>query len=169
MQFQVPQFIEVEDKIIGPLTLKQFLYFLGGAGSAFILWRFLPLYLSAPLGLGALAVSFAFAMGQWNGRPFISGVENGFYYLLSTKLYLWSHERKQAKPKEKVEEAVVEQNTYIPRLSDSKLHQLAWSLDIQEKIDQTMRELPSEAQVKIVSPQESAVRALHTARDALVR
>jgi len=27
MQFQVPQFIEIEDKIFGPLTLKQFLYF----------------------------------------------------------------------------------------------------------------------------------------------
>ena len=26
MQYQVPQFIEVEDKIFGPLTFKQFLY-----------------------------------------------------------------------------------------------------------------------------------------------
>ena len=31
MQFQVPQFIETEDKIVGPLTLRQFLY-IGAAG-----------------------------------------------------------------------------------------------------------------------------------------
>ncbi|TSC80302.1 MAG: hypothetical protein G01um101429_152 [Parcubacteria group bacterium Gr01-1014_29] len=32
-QFQVPQFIEVEDKIFGPLTTKQFFYLLGGGGT----------------------------------------------------------------------------------------------------------------------------------------
>ena len=32
MMFSVPQFIDVEDKIIGPLTLKQFIYLAGGAG-----------------------------------------------------------------------------------------------------------------------------------------
>ncbi|TSC61742.1 MAG: SsrA-binding protein, partial [Parcubacteria group bacterium Athens0416_74] len=32
MQFQVPQFIEVEDKIVGPLTFKQFVFIAGGLG-----------------------------------------------------------------------------------------------------------------------------------------
>ena len=33
MQFQVPQFIETEDKVVGPLTLRQFMY-IAGAGAA---------------------------------------------------------------------------------------------------------------------------------------
>ena len=41
MRFQVPQFIEIEDKIFGPLTIKQFIYIAGGAGLCFILFRFL--------------------------------------------------------------------------------------------------------------------------------
>ena len=43
MQFQVPQFIEVEDKIFGPLTFKQFVYVAGGAGLAYLVWRVSPL------------------------------------------------------------------------------------------------------------------------------
>ena len=43
MQFNVPQFIDIEDKIIGPLTLKQFLFLVAGAGLLFVLWLFLNL------------------------------------------------------------------------------------------------------------------------------
>jgi hypothetical protein len=46
MRFQVPQFIEVEDKIFGPLTVKQFIYLAGGAGLVFILYHFLPTWIS---------------------------------------------------------------------------------------------------------------------------
>lgn len=169
MQFQVPQFIEVEDKIFGPLTFKQFLYFLGGAGLSFMLWRFAPLYLSLPLIGVVVGLCIALAMGQWNGRPFVTGIEFGFYYLLSNKLYLWSHERKMKKKKADIEQQVAHPEVYVPKLSESRLHQLSWSLDIQEKIDQSMRQLPESARSHIVSPQESAVSALKTARDALVR
>lgn len=37
MQFQVPQFIEVEDKIFGPLTFKQFVYIAGGVALMYLL------------------------------------------------------------------------------------------------------------------------------------
>jgi hypothetical protein len=29
MQFRVPQFIDIEDKLFGPLTFKQFIYLAG--------------------------------------------------------------------------------------------------------------------------------------------
>ena len=43
MQFKVPQFIDMEDKIVGPLTLKQFAYILGAGGFSFLLWTFIPI------------------------------------------------------------------------------------------------------------------------------
>ncbi len=62
MRFQVPQFIEIEDKIFGPLTFKQFIYLLGGGGAVFILYVFLPIYLmvflAIPVALFALALAF---------------------------------------------------------------------------------------------------------------
>ncbi len=132
MQFQVPQFIEVEDKIFGPFTFKQFVFIAGGLGLCYLVYRLLPIFLSGPLiiGIGSLAAALAFM--QYNGRPFIVAMENGFYYLLRTKLYLWNNERKPVAARKT--EATIRPDLYIPRLSDSRLHELAWSLDIKERI-----------------------------------
>lgn len=135
MQFQVPQFIEVEDKIFGPLTFKQFIYVGGGLGAAYILWRVLPIYLAGPLiaVVGGLAAGLAFF--QLNGRPFIIGLENGFFFLVRSKLYLWNNARKKntAAPSPM---ALVQgrAEVYVPKLSESRLHELSWSLDIKEHI-----------------------------------
>lgn len=132
MQFQVPQFIEVEDKIFGPLTFKQFVFIAGGFGMAYVLWRVLPLYLAAPLILGVGGLAAALAFFQFNGRPFILALENGFYYFLRSKLYLWNNTPKKAAAKAPI--AASQREVYIPKLSDSRLHELAWSLDIKERI-----------------------------------
>lgn len=134
MQFQVPQFIEVEDKIFGPLTFKQFIFLAGGAGSSYIFWRILPIYIAAPLIAGVLGLAAALAFVQYNGRPFLLMLETGFYYLLHSKLYLWSNES-HAKPKAKAAPQM-QHELYVPRLSESKLHDLAWSLDIKERLQE---------------------------------
>lgn len=170
MQFQVPQFIEVEDKVIGPLTFKQFLYVGGGAGISFILWRLLPLWLAALPIMGILGITAALAMGQWNGRPFVTGLENGFYYLLSKKLYLWSQERRLKKPKNEVAEKVLgKQEVYIPKLADSKLHELAWSLDIKERIENArFRDVPTQASENVAAAPDEDL-ALRVARASRIR
>ena len=134
MQFQVPQFIEVEDKIFGPLTFKQFIYMGGGLGTAYILWRVLPAFLALPLILGFVGLAVALAFFQYNGRPFIIGLESAFYYAIRGKLYLWNNTRKKEKAEAVKTVSPHATQVYVPRLSDSKLHDLAWSLDIQERI-----------------------------------
>jgi hypothetical protein len=136
MQFQVPQFIEVEDKIFGPLTFKQFVFIAGGFGLAYLVWRLLPLLIAAPLiaAVGAFAAALAFF--QFNGRPFILALENGFYYYVRSKLYLWNNETKKrvARAEPSPGPGGSGSQVYIPKLSDSRLHELAWSLDIKERI-----------------------------------
>ena len=61
MNFQVPQFIEVEDKVVGPLTFKQFIYLAGGAGLAFVFYAMLGWYLGMVPIILVLAFSFALA------------------------------------------------------------------------------------------------------------
>jgi len=159
MQFQVPQFIEVEDKIFGPLTFKQFVYVLGGAGGVYLIWRTLPLWLAAPfmLGVGGFAAALAFL--QWNGRPFIVALENAFFFVLKSKLYLWSNQRKTAKKTVAVQDNEAgKSEVYIPKLSDSKLHELAWSLDIKERIAAGVAE-DQEHLGGVVSPLRTAQEA----------
>jgi hypothetical protein len=93
MRFEVPQFIEIEDKIIGPLTWKQFVYLAGGAGILIILYLTLPFVFFAVFGLplGALAASLAFH--RINNRPFSAFLESFVSYFTKTKLYLWRKEQ----------------------------------------------------------------------------
>lgn len=162
MQFQVPQFIEVEDKIFGPLTFKQFIYIGGGLGACYILWRVLPIYLAGPLVavVGGLAAGLAFF--QLNGRPFILGLENAFFFLLRSKLYLWNNAAK----KKTVVPVIGKLSAgavpvYVPKLSESRLHELSWSLDIKERIAQGVAN-DEERHVRI--PQEPVL--VRTAQDA---
>lgn len=69
-QFTVPQFIDVENKIIGPITVRQFMIFLGAAiiiGLSYRLFDF-SLFVTAAVIIGSLAVVFAFV--KVNGQAF---------------------------------------------------------------------------------------------------
>ena len=128
-QYQVPQFIEVEDKIFGPLTLKQFVYLAGGGGLILLFFTLLPLYLTIILGIPIAALSAGLAFYTVNGRPLIFAMEHGFGSLFGTKLYLWM--QRDAKPQEAA--AAKPQNLPVPKLSESKLKDLSWSLNIKDR------------------------------------
>jgi hypothetical protein len=132
MQYQVPQFIEIEDKIFGPFTFKQFLYAGGGAGIAFILWMTLPSKFLAIL-IGAPIVGFfaAAAFYQVNGRPFLNFVEGALKFYTSAKLYKWQKIDKKIE-KQKEEEKIASQ-VALPKLNQSKLKDLTWGLDVNER------------------------------------
>lgn len=138
MQFQVPQFIEIEDKVVGPFTFKQFLFVLGAGGGSFALYRIIPWPFSivfiAPVALFGLALAFY----KVNERPFIAVVESWFKFSLGNKRYLWKKEavevRTGAAELEKKINQTLESKPAIPKLTAGKLKDIAWSLDIKEKI-----------------------------------
>ena len=130
-QYQVPQFIEVEDKIFGPLTLKQFIYLAGSGGLALLCFTLLPLLLALPLAGLAVGIGSGFAFYKVNGRPLIVAAEHGFSYLLGNKLYLWKQREAQAP---EVQKAAAEPSVLtVPRLSQSRLKDLSWSLNIKDQ------------------------------------
>jgi len=112
MRFTVPQFIEHEAKIVGPLTFKQFIY-IGFAGAiGFVLYYSVPftVFLAAAivLGLGALALAFL----KINGRSLPTILENFLKFSSSPKIYLWQKkktkvevfEKSKPSPEENIEE-----------------------------------------------------------------
>ncbi len=129
MRFQVPQFIEIEDKIFGPFTFKQFIYLLGGAGGAYVLSKVLPLILAIPLIIVIVVLAMALTFYKVNGRPFADILQSSFSYFFKSKLFIW----KQRQPKrEEVKKTVKRENqeNNLPRLSESKLSDISWSLDV---------------------------------------
>ena len=89
MRFEVPQFIEIEDKIFGPLTWKQFIYVAGGGGLAAVLFFFTPLIVFVLLGIPIAAFTFALGFYPINNRPFPIFLESAVRYMKGGKLYLW--------------------------------------------------------------------------------
>jgi len=89
MRFEVPQFIEIEDKIFGPLSWRQFLYLSGGVGMAVVIFFttnfFVFLLVGLPLGLMGGALAFF----PVNNRPFSYFLEALINYLKGNRLYYW--------------------------------------------------------------------------------
>ncbi|MCX6712082.1 MAG: PrgI family protein [Candidatus Vogelbacteria bacterium] len=131
MQFQVPQFIEVEDKVFGPLTFRQFLYLAGGAGFSFILYVYLPIYISFLLIIAIIVFTLTLTFYKYNGRDFIFLTESVFKYGIAKKLYLW---KKVERPTftQKAPATQTTDGLDLPRLSESRLKELSWSLDIND-------------------------------------
>ena len=89
MRFEVPQFIEIEDKIFGPLTWRQFLYLGGGAGMGVVLFFVAPFIIFLIFGLPLALLAGALAFYPVNNRPFSFFLEAIIGYLKRQKLYLW--------------------------------------------------------------------------------
>ncbi|HCG99652.1 hypothetical protein A3C94_02190 [Candidatus Kaiserbacteria bacterium RIFCSPHIGHO2_02_FULL_55_17] len=139
MEYQVPQFIEVEDKIIGPLTLKQFIYLAGAAGLCVVFFAYLPTIVAFLVAAPVVAFAAALAFYKVNGKPFIEMIEAGFNYYTRAKLFLWKHKDAEITQKSAAVAAAAAahapQNT--PKLTRGKLSELAWSLDVKLAGDET--------------------------------
>ncbi len=69
-QYVVPQFIDVEDKIIGPITTRQFIIFLGTAFVIFILYKLFAFIAFIIISLPVAGGAIVFAFVRINGQPF---------------------------------------------------------------------------------------------------
>lgn len=133
MEYQVPQFIEVEDKIFGPLTWKQFIYIGGSMGLAVVVFLYFPFFIALIVGLPVLALGFALAFYKVNDRSFVDILGAGFNFYTKDRLYLWRKEEKTQKAvPEPVTIAAVPSREKLG-ISGNKLHDLALSLDIQDR------------------------------------
>lgn len=139
MRFQVPQFIEIEDKIFGPLSFKQFVYVIGGVGISYLLYRLLPFFVAILLIAPVLGLALALAFYQFNNKPFIHTLEAAFKFLTKNKLYLWKKsDPKESKATEGVSLSSETDSPYnpitVPRLSESRLKDMSWGLEVKQDI-----------------------------------
>lgn len=130
MQFKVPQFLDIEDKIFGPFTFSQFVYLAGGAGLCFILYKVLGLLFGILPMLLVAGLSLALTFYRPNNKPFLYMVQSAISYYAQDKLYIWK--RKDNKKSAPTSTETLSNNINEPqvRLSGSKLRDLAWSLDV---------------------------------------
>lgn len=136
MQFQVPQFLDVEDKIIGPFTMKQFVYIVGGIGLGYMSQRYISfLGIGYIIGLAFVALGGALAYYRPNKKPFANMIESGFNFIKSSRLYVWRRQEKKVNPVQIDLENFqsTRRGGTLPTspVSGTKLDDLTWSIDVQ--------------------------------------
>ena len=133
MRFQVPQFINIEDKIFGPFSIKQFVYLVGAVGMIYILYHFLNFYIALLLIIPVAGLALALAFLKPNGKPFIFLLQAAIQYGLSSRLYLWKRTPKKLTAVDAAKE-LTKTGVDVPALSESKLKDLTWTLDINQNV-----------------------------------
>lgn len=89
MRYQVPQFVDIEDKIIGPLTLKQFLIYV------VTVMLLVPVYLASDMSLfitvaiPIVGIGALFAHFKLHGRSLFAIISHAAAFMLRGQLFLW--------------------------------------------------------------------------------
>lgn len=92
MQFQIPQFIETEDKVVGPFSIRQFIYVAIAGGFCFMLYFAVKAWLFAILSIPALGIAFSFAFIKVNGVPLTRVAMAAFNFYWKPQTYVWQPE-----------------------------------------------------------------------------
>jgi len=131
-QFVVPQFIDVEDKIFGPVTTRQFIILLVAGLFLFIAFKLadfaLFVFLLAVIGGGALIMAFV----KINGQSFHYFLLNIIQTMRRPSRRIWNKlytkaELENLRKEAKVE--VIEKVVEVPRLSYSRIRDLSLTVN----------------------------------------
>jgi hypothetical protein len=135
MQFQIPQFTEIEDKVVGPLTIKQFLYLVAGAVTLYILFKLLNFFIFIILALPIAAICLALAFVRVNQQPLASTIKNFLGFLKKPDFYIWKKpEPKKTKEEKPLPEIIKKEpiNTKEKIVAREKLQEIGWKIEVEK-------------------------------------
>ena len=86
----MPQNIDMQDRVVGPLTMVQFLYAVFGAGFAYITINILPKPFSYAIAIIIATLTFCIIFVKINEKPFLAFIGNFFLFTFRPRVRLWS-------------------------------------------------------------------------------
>ena len=92
MQYQVPQFIQTEDKLVGPLSLRQFIYVGIAGGISALMYFLLQPAIWAILSIFVVGIAGAVAFVKIQGRPLSKIIVAAFNFYWKPQTYVWQPE-----------------------------------------------------------------------------
>ncbi len=134
MQFPVPQFTDVEDRIIGGLSFKQFGIVFAAAVFTFVMYiisnKNIPVAIVTGIVTGVPALALTF--GKLNGRPLYASAGNFVKYLFGAKIYVF-HKQGQTISETDKTAVIVEQQPEPkdPKATTIKIKELNYLLQQQ--------------------------------------
>ncbi len=94
MRYQVPQFVDIEDKIIGPLTLKQFLIYVASVMLLVPVYLVSDLSLFITIAVPVLAIAALFAHFRLHGRSLFTIIGHASNFMARGQVFIWQRDSK---------------------------------------------------------------------------
>jgi hypothetical protein len=129
MMFSVPQFIDVEDKIAGPLTWRQLLWMIGMGVTLLIIYNMAGTIGFLVIAVPVILLFSALAFYRPHGQPLVTFMAHGVMYFFRPKVAVWERPvgRLRTLPQEDTSKKV--QPTTEKRISPEELKRLATLVD----------------------------------------
>lgn len=89
MLFNVPQYVDVEDKVAGPLTAKQLFWMIGMGAVLLVLWNIFEFAAFSVIAIPVIILFVAFAFYRPYGQPLITFVSHALFFIFRPKVYVW--------------------------------------------------------------------------------
>lgn len=132
-QFVVPQFIDIENKILGPITIRQFILLMGALLLSIVFYKFVDFIMFLLLSAFIFGIAAIFAFTRVNGRPIHYFLLNFIQTSIKPKRRVWCKDfgiaefRTRIAEKKNKDEKVV---LFRPKiLKKSKLSKLSLIVD----------------------------------------
>lgn len=137
MQFQVPQFIDIEDKVIGPFTIKQFLYLLCAGIVIFILSKILNLFATIILAIPIISIAVALSFIKIGGQPFVVIIKNFLSFLKKPDFYVWKKPiGKNKLPEQNENIEIIKKTTAKAKIkpeAKDNLQDIEWKIEVDKE------------------------------------
>jgi len=130
MQFQVPQFIDTEDKVVGPFSLRQFAYVGGGGIVCAIFYFMLQTWLFVIFSIIIMGLALAVSFVKIQGRPLFDVIVSAGRFYWRPQIYIWQTTRTPARRRssegssavENIASGMAKKASLQSILADSPLH-----------------------------------------------
>jgi len=132
-QFTVPQFIDVEDKVIGPITVRQFIIILFSAGLIALCYKIFYFDTFLILSILITFITVVVAFVKVNGVHFHLFLTNFLITLFKANTRVWNNAFGKEHLRIETEKVVTQEEFIVPpkQYSSSRLTELSLIVDTQ--------------------------------------
>lgn len=132
--FQVPQFIEDESKLVGPFSFAQIFILIGGSALAILIYNLFIKVIGIPIALIVLFLTILLAVGKVHNFPLYKMIVHIIKHFFLPKSYLWKQPAGKThpsmdRPSLQEKEGGVAFKSNAPALNKENLEELSKILD----------------------------------------
>lgn len=132
MMFSVPQFIDIEDKIAGPLTWRQLGWMIGMGAALLLMFNLFDSQLFFVIAVPTVLLFVALAFYRPNGMPLAVFIFHAILFMFRPKVAVWERPVRQMPAAKMPEQKIAMSENRSRQLTQEKLRELARIVDSYE-------------------------------------